>query len=117
MDEKRKATFGLDENIASALCYVLIWFTGIIFYLVEKDNKMVRFHATQSIVTFIPLHILAFIFTSGFIFSFFWGIALFLSWIIEIIMVICWIVLIIKALQGEKFKLPIVGDIAEKHVG
>ena len=34
-----KATFGLDENVASAACYSLGWVTGIIFFLVEKDNK------------------------------------------------------------------------------
>ena len=44
-----KATFGLDENIASALTYVLTFLTGIIFILVEKENKTVRFHAMQSI--------------------------------------------------------------------
>ena len=44
-----KATFGLDENIASAACYVLGWLTGIIFFLMEKDNKTVRFHAMQSV--------------------------------------------------------------------
>jgi uncharacterized membrane protein len=43
--EKTKATFGLDENVASLLCYLVVWITGIIFYLVEKDNKMVKFHA------------------------------------------------------------------------
>lgn len=53
-----KATFGLDENVASAACYVLGWLTGIIFFLMEKDNKTVRFHAMQSVLTFLPLTIL-----------------------------------------------------------
>ena len=52
-----KATFGLDENIASALTYVLGFLTGIIFFLMEKENKTVRFHAMQSIITFLGLTI------------------------------------------------------------
>ena len=56
-----KATFGLEENVASAACYLLTWVTGIIFFLMEKDNKTVRFHAMQSILTFLPLMILAWI--------------------------------------------------------
>jgi uncharacterized membrane protein len=102
-----KATFGLDENVASALCYVLVWVTGLIFILVEKDNKMVRFHAMQSIVIFLPLQILYWI-VSWFFFFF--------SWLIGIVTLILWIVLIVKAYQGEKFKVPIAGDIAENLV-
>ena len=108
--EKQKATFGLDENIASALCYLLIWLTGLIFYLVEKDNKMVKFHALQSILTFLPLQIIYWI-----LFYVFWwtGITYFLTMLVGLIMFILWIVLMIKAYQGEKYKLPIVGDIAD----
>lgn len=102
-----KATFGLDENVASALCYVLVWVTGLIFFLVERDNKTVRFHAMQSIVVFLPLQILYWI-ASWFFFFF--------SWLIGIVIFILWIVLIIKVFQGEKFKVPIAGDIAENQV-
>ncbi|MEI8331401.1 MAG: hypothetical protein WCF90_07110 [Methanomicrobiales archaeon] len=56
-----KATFGFDENMASATCNVLTWLTGIIFLLVERDNKTVKFHAMQSILTFLPLTIVSFI--------------------------------------------------------
>lgn len=103
-----KATFGLDENIASALTYVLTFLTGIIFFLVEKDNKTVRFHAMQSIITFLGLFIVIMVIS----FIPFIGMLTFLFWILEIIL---WLVLIIKAYQGEKFKLPIVGDMAESY--
>jgi uncharacterized membrane protein len=104
-----KATFGLDENIASALTYVLGFITGIIFFLVEKENKTVRFNAAQSIIVFLGLFIV------GVVLSFipFIGFLVFLIWIVELIL---WIVLIIKSYQGEKFKLPVVGDIAESWV-
>ena len=47
-----KTSTGLDENIAGLLCYVLGWVSGIVFILIERENKFVRFHAIQSIVVF-----------------------------------------------------------------
>ena len=128
---KGKSTMNLEENVASALSYVLFWLTGIIFYFLEKENKTDRFHALQSIITFIPLWIIAWI--VGWIGApkvayggyGWWGTGvtvdpgipalLWASWGVNIKMFVLWLILIIKAYQGEKFKLPIVGDIAEKH--
>jgi uncharacterized membrane protein len=104
-----KTSTNLEENIASLLCYVLLWVTGLIFYLIEKENKTVKFHAMQSLLTFLPLSILAAII--NFV-PYLW----ILGWVIGILIFILWIILIIKAYQGEKFKVPIVGDIAEKQI-
>jgi uncharacterized membrane protein len=121
-----KATFGLDENVASAACYVLTWVTGIIFFVMEKDNKTVRFHAMQSILTFLPLMILVWIISAvigmmvlgaglyGAVGI--WGIFSLLIMVIWIIMLLLWLFLMFKAYQGEKFKVPIVGGIAESQV-
>ncbi|MGD1003951.1 MAG: DUF4870 domain-containing protein [Methanoregulaceae archaeon] len=121
-----KATFGLDENVASAACYVLGWLTGIIFFLMEKDNKTVRFHAMQSVLTFLPLTILYWIIGTIYTMMFFgagmygaygaWGILSLIATLIAIVMLILWLVLMFKAYKGEKFKVPIVGDIAETQV-
>ena len=124
-----KTSLNLEENIASVIAYVLVWVTGIIIFLIEKENKTVRFHAMQSILTFLPLTIIGWIvgwigapsYSYGsYPYGYSWspGIPalIWLSWIIWAITVILWLVLIIKAYQGEKFKLPIVGDIAEKQV-
>ena len=120
------ATFGLDENIASALCYVLGWLTGIIFLLVEKDNKTVRFHAMQSILTFLPLMILgwflsaivaAMTFGAGYYGAFgVWSILGLIGTLIFIIEIILWLVLMYKAYMGEKFMVPIAGAIAAKQL-
>jgi uncharacterized membrane protein len=121
-----KATFGLDENVASAATYLLGWVTGIIFFVVEKDNKTVRFHALQSILTFLPLMILWWIF--GAIYSMMiigagiygaigmWWILRLLSLLISIVMLLLWLFLMYKAYSGEKFLVPIVGQIAENQV-
>jgi len=108
-----KATFDLEENMAGALCYVLGWITGIIFYILEKENKTVRFHALQSIIVFLPLTIIVGILQGILLFIPFIGWAI--SGLMGLLMFILWLILMLKAYRGEKFKLPIVGDIAEKH--
>jgi uncharacterized membrane protein len=121
-----KATFGLDENIASAACYVLGWITGIIFFVMEKDNKTVRFHAMQSILTFLPLMIILWIIgaivgmmiigAAGIGAIGIWGIVSLIMTLLWIVMLLLWLFLMFKAYQGEKFLVPIVGPIAESQV-
>lgn len=110
------------ENVAGLLCYVLGWITGLIFYFIDK-RPFVRFHAAQSIVLFGGLHILHVVLGSFFGFSiFFTGFAGFsvlwaLYGLVGIAVFVLWIVLMIKAYQGERFRVPIAADIAEKIFG
>jgi uncharacterized membrane protein len=104
MAEEKTGT-GLPKNTAAALSYVLGWLTGIVFLLIEKE-PFVRFHAMQSIITFGILTILSFVPLIGWI----------LSPLVMIVGFVLWLVLIFKAYQGEKFKLPVVGDFAEKQL-
>ncbi|MFC1894075.1 DUF4870 domain-containing protein [Chloroflexota bacterium] len=112
-----KSSTGLDENVAGLLCYVLSWVSGLVFILIEKENKFVRFHAVQSIVTFgsimiasIALSILGSIPFLGVVFDI-------ANWIIGVLAFVLWIVLMVKAVQGTKYKLPWAGDFAEKRIG
>jgi uncharacterized membrane protein len=109
MDDE--TTLGLDANIEGSLCYVLGWITGIIFVLLEKKNEFVRFHAMQSLVTFLGLNVLGYVIR---VIPLIGGMLSSLVWVVELIL---WVVLIIKAYQGERFKLPVVGDFAEKQLG
>ena len=102
-----KTSTGIQANVAGLLCYLAGFVTGIIFYLIEKDNKFVRFHAMQSCITFGAVFVLQIFFVAMPIF-------IFLLPILSIGSLILWIVLMVKAYQGEKFKLPIIGDVAEK---
>ncbi len=103
-----KSSTGMQPNVAALLSYLVGIITGVIFYVIEKENKFVKFHAMQSIlvfgVFFVLGIVLAFIPVIG------WALIPFLS-IGELIL---WIVLMIKAYQGEYFKLPVVGDMAEQ---
>jgi len=124
-----KTSMNLDENIASVLCYALTWLTGIIFFFMEKENKTVRFHAMQSILTFLPLTILGYIFqgvlgvsyTRQSVYGYSYGIPTlspfyYVGILIYLVVFVLWLLLMYKAYNGEKFKLPIVGDIAEKQI-
>jgi len=101
---------GMKANIAGLLCYLFAWITGIIFLVIEKKSQFVRFHAAQSLVVFGALSILGFIL--NFI-PFIW----FLNAIVGLLGFVLWIVLMYKAYQGEMYKLPIAGDIAQGIVG
>ena len=100
----------LEENVAGFLCYVLGWVTGIVFLVLEKENKFVRFHAMQSLVAFLPLSVIALVFSFV---PFIGGVISSLIWIIELIL---WLILMFKAYKGEMYKLPVVGDFAEDHI-
>lgn len=103
---KEQTLAGMPKNTKAALCYVGVWVTGLIFLLIEKEDKFVRFHAMQSLVAFAGLTILTMVPLIGWI----------LSPLIMILGFILWLVCIIKAYQGERFKLPGVGDWVEKQI-
>ena len=102
------STTGLAPNVASLLCYLAGWITGIVFLIIEQKNRFVRFHAVQSIIVFGVLTVASGLFN---LIPFIGG---FLGAVTGIVALILWIVLMIKAYQGELYKIPVAGDIAEK---
>jgi uncharacterized membrane protein len=107
MEEKEKSSTGLEENVAGFLCYLLGFITGIVFLVVEKKSSFVKFHAKQSTIAFLILFV----------------IILIVGWIpvigilIILFTLILWLLLMIKALRGERYLLPIVGKMAEEKTG
>ena len=108
----------MDENVTGLLCYVGGWVTGLIFFLIDK-RPFVRFHAAQSIVVFGGLNIVYIILTSIFITSFWAGGLGFFSFsgllfnAVRLVAVVLWIVLMVKAYQNERFRIPIAADLAD----
>lgn len=107
---------GLAPNIASLLCYICGIITGIIFLVLEKENKEVKFHAWQSIflggaalVIYIVLMVIGFIPYIGIL-------AMILSIVFYIAYVVVWVIAMVKAYQGEHWLIPVIGNLAEQQV-
>jgi uncharacterized membrane protein len=113
---------GMKENVAGLLCYVFGWVTGLIFFFIDK-RSFVQFHAKQSIVLFGGLHLIGI--ALGLVFGlslvtggrtgFSFGFALY--HLLQLVSLILWIVCMIKAFQGERFRVPVAADLADKFFG
>jgi uncharacterized membrane protein len=116
-------TAGISENVAGLLCYVLGWITGIIFLIVDK-RPFVRFHAAQSIVVFGALNLIQIVLSMATGGSLFLGggfatlsAGLMILHLLGLLALVLWILLMVKAYQGQRFKLPVAGDFAESLAG
>jgi uncharacterized membrane protein len=105
----RDTALGLDANLAGALCYLLGFVSGIVFLVIERRNRFVRFHAYQAVGTFLPLFVLSA--AAGVIPV----IGRLVAFVAAPVSLILWIVLMVKAFQGERFELPVVGEWAARQ--
>jgi uncharacterized membrane protein len=111
---------GMDENLAAALCYIPI--VGLIFLLVEPYNKNrnIKFHAMQSLfycIAWIAVGIVLGIFGGIFMPLGLWSVWLLLSRLVELALFVGWVIMAVKAYQGSRFLMPIIGPLAEKQAG
>jgi len=116
-----KTSTGLDANVAALLAYVLTWVTGLVFFLIEKENRFVRFHAMQAILFGAGLTVISIVL------SVVLGVVTYISWVLgtlaslawlvfSVAFLVAWVMCMVKAYQGKMFKLPVIGDMAEKIV-
>jgi uncharacterized membrane protein len=106
-----KTSTGFDANVAAALSYLVGFVTGIIFLLVEKDNRFVRFHAMQSTLVFAGIVAIDILLQIVPILG-----ALVVVFVVIPLSAVLWLVLMFKAYQGEEFKLPLVGQMAADRI-
>ena len=120
----------MSETTAAVLSYVLGWVTGIIFFLIDR-RPYVRFHAAQSIVTFGGLHVIRMLIAGLFGFGWWYrggfglgyghlggfGFGVLLLVLFGIVTFVLWIVCMVKAAQGERFMVPVAGEIAQNLAG
>lgn len=112
LDPIGKSSTGMEENIAALIAVLVAPVTSVIFFLLEKDSKFVKFHAMQSGIIgaiYLALWILKAVPVIGFI----TGILVFL---LSLPVFVLWVILLIKAFNGEWLILPIVGNIAMEQV-
>ena len=111
---------GLNARTEALISYALWWFSGLIFFLIERKNRFVRFHAAQSFVFFgsvsVILAVLHFISIIP-ILGFFLSLPLaFATTIISILAIIVWLFMMFQAYRGVTIRLPIVSGYADSLV-
>ena len=84
------------------------------FFLIEKDDDFVRFHAMQSIVFFGAVTVAMIVLDLLRMIPYIWPLFVALESLLGLFAFVMWIILMIKAYQGERLKLPVTGDLAEK---
>ena len=111
MDPTQQTSSGLDQNVAAALSYAAGWITGLAFLFTEPQNRFVRFHAMQSTIVFGALSVLCILLQAipllGLLLTIF---------IVIPLSAILGLLLMFKAWQGEHFKIPVAGDMAEQRI-
>lgn len=119
-----KTALGLDTNVGALLCYLPVCLISLIYSIIvivtEKENKFMRFHAFQSllltviyIVLMIGVSLVGGIIVAA-VSETLGALVSLLSFVVVIAFLAAMIYGCIKGYQGQKFKFPIVGDLAEK---
>jgi len=124
------SSIGMDPKVSAGLGY-LVWVLSIVFFFIEKQNRFVRFHTLQSIllgvssfVVFIALYIVLFILlviagaVNSNVLAGIIGLLSILGYLVIVVGgFIGWLLGMINAFQGKYFKLPVIGNWAEKWAG
>jgi uncharacterized membrane protein len=110
---------GLQPNVAGLLCYLAGFITGVLFLVIEpyKNDRFVRFHAFQSIflsIAWIVVHFGLGIFLTMLPLAL-WAAVTALSSLVSLAFLLMILFLMYKAYVNEKFKLPVIGDLAERQ--
>lgn len=120
---------GLQENLAALLTYIFIPVTSIIFLVMEKSSRLVRFHAMQALLLGVGMFVLMIVLMI--VTTVIFGVAAMASstlativglvstlfWVVlPLGMLLVWVLCLVKAYQGQMFKLPVIGNIAENFI-
>lgn len=124
MSTSERSSTGLDANIAAALSYFFGLLSGALFFAIENESRFVKFHAMQSMLVSVAAIVIYIAYTI--VFMILWRLP-FIGWVAGIFGTLGWALLALgflglwlfcmfKAFQGERFKLPFIGEVAEKQV-
>lgn len=119
MSSAVKSSTGLASNIGGLLAYILGPITGVLFLVLEKEDRFVRFHAMQSVVVGVALIAVSIAFS---IFSSVLAFIPVLGWIVALVAGLglavvsfgLWILLMVRAFQGREWQVPLVGVYARR---
>jgi uncharacterized membrane protein len=108
---------GISDNAAGAISY-LTFIPAILFLLLPpyKESNDVRFHAWQSVLLDMAAFVIEIIFGAIALLTLFLGAVsvAYLLRAISVLWLILWLTCLIQAMRGKRFKVPLLGNIAEK---
>lgn len=110
---------GLEPNVAALLAYLFLGVGGLVIYLIEKENKFVRFAAMQSIVlavAMVAFQIIYAVLLLPLLYSGLGVILSLLSWVVYVGFLVIWVMLMVKAYQNQEWELPVIGKIARNAI-
>ena len=110
-EESHRSSTGLEEPLAGVLCYLFGWVSGLVFLVIEQRSGFVRFHAWQSTVTFLGLTAL------GILANWIPLVGGLIRVVLPPVSFVVWVLLMYRAWQGERFRLPLIGEYAEEQAG
>jgi uncharacterized membrane protein len=105
-----KSSTGMDANVAAGLSLVFGWISGLIFFLIEKDSKFVKFYAFQAIM-------LSLLMVVAGVFNVIPVLGQIVFIVVAVGVLILWIVCLINAFTGKIFKIPVLGEVAARQAG
>lgn len=97
-----KSSTGMEPTVAAGLSVLLGWIGGLVFFLIEKESKFVKFYAFQALILGL----------SGILCA-----IPFLGWLYAIFVLVMWIMCLINAFGGKIFRIPVIGNLAAKQAG
>ena len=117
-DATKKSSIGLDPKVASLLAYLFSWLGGLIIWLMEKENKFVKWNALQALILGVieMIALILFVWILGIPLSFFGVGIVFIAigWIIIIAGYVFAIVCIVMGFQGKTYRIPGISKLADK---
>ena len=122
MTTTERSSTGLDANIAAALSYFFGLLSGAVFFAIETDSRFVKFHAMQSMLASVAAIVIWIVYTVltmllvDIPFARLAGDPRLLLGRLALGLLGLWLFCMFKAFQGERFKLPYIGEVAEKQV-
>ena len=124
--QNQKSAIGLDGNVTALIGYI-IGIIALVEIFIEKQNKFAKFHAVQAVLFHVAMWVVFFVvwiavIILGIILSMISSTLGSIIWILSTLIFLVWFVALIggiilgalKSYQGNMFKFPIIGNLAEK---
>jgi len=114
-DFNKKSSTGMEPKIAVLLAYLFSWLGGLIIWLIEKENKFVKWNALQALILgIIEAIIVILMIIFGWI-PFIGWLFVVIGWLALVAILVAVIIAIVKAFSGETFRIPGISSLTDKY--